>query len=338
MGQAGDAALSVVVVAPERFANVRAVVASLRAQTVQRRIELVVVAPEAGSLADAEPGELDGFHAVRTLAVGPVSNVDHATAPGLLLAQAPVVATIEDHAFPEPDWAERLLEVWRAGGPWGAVGSAIINANPGSALSWTNMLIAYGQWGEDRPGGPVAWLPAHNVSMRRDLLEPYRDRLPDLMGREGLLLKDVLQMGHRFAFAQRARIHHVNPSTLGSTASLRFDAGRLYAARRAADERWSAVKRAAYVVGGPLIPLLRFKRLRSELPRGRRPRGATGPIEPGLLLGLAFDAAGQMAGYAFGPGGAPGRLAVFEMDRMRHVTLRDRALLEPRSATAGTAA
>ncbi len=327
MPEANAPALSAVLVTAGDFAALRRTVAALRGQTVVGRIELVIVAPSAAALAGARESELAGFHSVTKVEAGPINNVDHASAPGLLRAAAPIVASIEDHAFPEPDWAEELLKVWHDGGEWGAVGSAIVNANPGSGLSWTNMLIAYGQWRQDRRAGLIDWLPAHNVSIRRDLLDAHAAELPSLLGREGLLLRRILAEGHRFGFAPNARISHVNPSRLGATAMLRFDAGRLYGARRAAEGRWNAGKRMLYIGGGPLIPLLRFKRLHAEQLGRRRPRDAAASTAPALLLGLVFDAAGQMAGYAAGAGGAPDRLAVFEMDRKRHVTRQDRALL-----------
>ena len=49
---------------------------------------------------------------------------------------------------------------------------------------------------------------------------------------------------------------------------------------------------------------------------------------PALLLGLAFDGAGQMAGYLFGAGRSPDKLAVFEMDRLQHLTARDREAID----------
>jgi hypothetical protein len=318
--------LSVVVVTPERFANVRRTVRHLRSQTVRERIELVLMAPEEAALADRAADELEGFHSVTIVPVGCIDNVDRAGASGLLRGRAPVVALIEDHAFPEPDWAERLLPAW-ARGPWAAVGSAILNANPATALSWSNLLIAYGPWDEARPAGEIEWVPAHNISLRRDLLEPYGPRLADKLGREGQLLQELAGAGHRFAFEPQARIRHVNPSSLASTAALRFDAGRLYAARRAEAENWSALKRTAYVIGGPLIPGLRFARLRRELFGGGRRRELVPRVYPGLMLGLVLDAAGQMAGYALGAGHAPQRLAVFEMDRWQHLSRRDRAAL-----------
>ena len=330
MDQDQSPALSVVVVTASHFAPLRRTIAALRRQTVASIIEIVLVAPSRSALSDMADGALDGFHSVAVHEAGPIGNVDHASAPGLLLARAPVVASIEDHAFPEPDWAEQLLDAWREYPDSGAVGCAIVNANPSSGLSWTNMLIAYGQWLESRGAGAIEWLPAHNVSLRRELLDEHGHELASLLGREGLLLRKLLAAGRRFAFAPLARICHVNPSTLRATASLRFDAGRLYGARRAADERWTAFKRLIYIGAGPLIPFVRYRRLSADLLGRTRPRDAASTTSPSLFLGLVFDAAGQMIGYAAGPGGAPRRLAVFEMDRMRHVTRQDRALFGPK--------
>ncbi len=323
-------AISAVVVTPRAFDSIRRTVASLQAQTVADCIELVVVAPEAASVED-ELAKVTGFHSIQTVAVGPVTNVDHAAAFGLLRGRAEIVASIEDHAFPAPDWAEKMLAEWTAAGDGHAcvaVGSLITNANPRSMLSWSNILLAYGQWQAGTPDGEIGWVPAHNITLRRSALTPISNNLSPMMGREGLFLKAMQKHGGRFRFASAAHIAHVNPSTLSSTAALRLDAGRLYAARRASEEHWSLLKRLFYVGIGPLIPIIRYRRMRRELFTAasglkERRHGAA------LLVGLLFDAAGQMIGYVAGAGGAPERLAVFEMDRIQHLDPYDRKLFSP---------
>ncbi len=260
--------------------------------------------------------------------MGPISNVDHAAARGLLEASAPIVASIEDHAFPEPEWAERLLEVWTE--DCVAVGSAIVNANPASGLSWTNQLIAYGQWSERVPEGEADAVALHNGSYRRSALEPLAAELPRLFNRESEVLHRLKAAGGRFRFAPRARIRHVNPSSLGSTGRLRMDAGRLYGAKRASDEGWGWGKRLTYTALGPLIPLVRYGRMRRELFAEGVSEARRGPY---VMVGLIFDAAGQMAGYLLGPGGARDRLATFEMDRLRHLNASDRRVLDPNAVS-----
>lgn len=322
--EADRPALTALVVTPGDFGNIRRTVAALAAQTVASRVELLIVAPHEG-IAEAAKGRLDAFHSVEIQVVGPIANVDHAVADHLLRARAPVVAPIEDHVFPEPEWAERLLEQWREG--CDGVAPAVVNANPRRGLSWLNLLIAYGSWAENRPEGPHEAAPVHNGSFRRDSLAPLAANLRAGWNREGGVLREMKAKGATFRFAPRARIRHLNPSSLSSTAKLRFDAGRLYAANRAADEGWGLGKRGAYAALSPLIPVVRYVRMRKDLFAGSDLSEVK--MGPWMFLGLVFDAAGQAAGYLKGAGGARDSLATFEMDRADHLSAADRREFYP---------
>lgn len=318
----GRPALSVVVVTPGRFASLRRTVRHLREQDVADRIELLVVCPEPDSLDDADAGELDGFAAVRQVPVGRITNVDLASASGIRAAQAPVVAVVEDHAFVDAGWASAVLRAHEA--PVAMVGSVIVNANPRSGLSWVNLLLAYGAWTDPARAGRVPTVAGHNFTAKTALLQGTGDDLESLLGRSGTLISDMASSGQPLVLDAAARIAHVNPSRLSATARLRFDAGRLYGATRAADGGWGALRRALYIALGWLIPAVRYPRLTAESLRSE-PFASLGPrFLPALALGLACDAAGQVAGYARGPGGSLERLAVFEMDRLQHITRRDR--------------
>ena len=315
-------ALSVVVVATDTFSRIRRTVEHLRAQTIQSQIELLIVAESEAAL-DAPAAALDGFASVHILEVGPIENVDRAQAPGIRAATADVVALVEDHAYPAPTWAEALLEAY-ASGPWSVVGSAIANANPRSSLSWANLLIGYGTMGWVDPirEGEVEFLPNHNVSYRREVIQAYDDGLEDKLVRESGFHGELRENGHRFYLAS-ARVYHVNPSRATSVWALRFAAGRLYGAQRA--DGWSPVKRLAYTAGSPLIPLVRLRRFKQDM-FDAGPHGSLWPrVAPATLLGFIADAAGQAAGYASGEGDAPEKLAAFEFYRMRHVTESDKA-------------
>ena len=314
--------MSVVLVAPSGLAGIRQTIAALRAQTVSDRLEVILVGPTAEGLADHDTDGATGFQAVRTVAVGPIDNPDRAAAHGIRLATASVVAIVEDHAYPEPEWADALLGAHRGG--WVAVGSAYTNANPATALSWANLLLAYGLWVEPVTGGEATSISRHNIAYKRDGLLAIGPELDAALGRDGGLLHRLRAGGHRLFLEPGARIRHVNPSRLLPTLALRLDAGRLSAATRARLERWSPLRRLAYVLAGPLIPLLRARPFHSKALRaGLFPR-----VYPALALCLVLDALGQMLGFALGPGDAARRLAAFEVDRMRHLTQRDRGALE----------
>ena len=314
--------LTVVVVTPLRFAQLRRTVRHLREQSVAHRVELVIVAPTEDAVADHRPGELDGFWAVEVVPVGPIPNVDKASASGVHAARASVVALVEDHAFVQPGWAEAIVRAHKSDDE--VIGSVILNANPRRMLSWVNILVAYGPWTDAVRAGTIDCLPGHNITYKRDVLTGYGEHLPERLGRDGGLLTDLAAEGARFRLEPEAAIAHVNPSVLRATVDLRFSAGRLYGHMRAEEEGWSRAKRLLYVAGGPLIPAVRFKRFHGEYFASGRRRDITPRVYPALALGLALDGIGQMAGYCAGPGGTVEKLAVFEMDRLQHITAGER--------------
>jgi len=319
--------LSVVVVSPHGFTHVRRSVRHLREQDAAGRIELVLVVPGPTALEDAEPGELEGFARVRVVHVGPVPDVDRAAGRGLLAASGRVVAVVEDHAYVQPGWATALLAAYESG-DWCSVGSVMENANPGTGLSWANLLLGYGWWVDPAGGGEMHDVPSHNGSYRRSALEPFGADLPDRMGRDGDLHDALRAAGGRMLLASGARIAHANPSLVAPTVDLRLSAGRLYSAGRAEAEGWSLPRRAAFAAAWPLVAAVRFRRLRGEhLAPGRHLAGAPPRVALGLAAALAVDALGQALGALRGPGPALDVLRTFEQDRIQHLRRRERARL-----------
>lgn len=321
-----DPLITVVLTTPTGYPTLRRTLASLAGQTIADRIEVLVVAPSEAAMAGSERFA-GAFESYRVLPHGPIDNVDRAAAPALLEARAEIVSSIEDHAFPEPDWAEEILKVWARDERTVAVGSAVLNANPQTLLSWSNIVLAYGEWTAWTPEGEIGWVAMHNASYRTAALVPHRSSFDVLFNREADIMRRLAADGGRFLFAPKARVRHLNPSNLPSTAQLRMDAARLLADNRARDGGWGKARRAAYVALSPAIPGLRYLKLRRDLfAPGRLSEVRQGPA---LLVGLLFDAAGQALGFGLGPGGARDRLATFEMDRLQHLCARDRASFAP---------
>lgn len=315
--------LSIIVVTPLDFAYIRRVVAHLSKQTIAGDIELIPVAPEPDNLADMEDVDREGFREVNPFYTHEfIENVDDAAGLVMAKGKADIVACVEDHAFPEPGWAEAILKAHE--GDWAMVGSGVVNANPGSGLSWANQLMAYGHYSEPIIGGERRIVSRHNASFKKSVLEQYGDKLPSLFIRGGGLIETLRADGHKMYLAADARIHHLNPSNFGSTTELRFFAGRLSAGSVAARERWSLPKRLVASVMSLLQPVRRFKRVAhkvfSPVQRGRLFR-----LLPAMAYTLTLDCVGQMLGCIAGPGKAGDRLASFEYDRLRHLNARDRA-------------
>jgi hypothetical protein len=315
-------ALSVVLATPGDFASLLPTMHHLRAQTARDRLEIVLVTPSADRLR-LDVASLAPFAMYQVVATGVMRSKASANAAGIRAARAEVVALAEDHCFPEPAWAAALIR--RHAEPWAAVGPVIVNANPATTISWSDLVINYGPWLESAAGGAVTSLPGHNTSYKRAALLPYGDRLADWLEAEAVLHDDLARRGERLYLEPAARVAHVNFSRPAAWRAALFHGGRVYAAARA--EQWPVARRLLYGTASPLIPLVRLHRLLRARPRMVGP--AAWRFAPVLAAGLAVDAAGQAAGYLLGSGDAIGRLARFEFDRAAHVTDEDRRVAFP---------
>jgi hypothetical protein len=143
---------------------------------------------------------------------------------------------------------------------------------------------------------------------------------------EGILLDDLRAKGHELHLEATATTNHVNISILSSFIRHAFWGGRLFAALRAQKKNWSLLRRLVYIIGFPLIPVVRlYRTLRTVRQVGRTaliPR-----VIPAILAGLLPHALGEAAGYAIGLGRTAERYSYFEMNRHLHVTPCERGLL-----------
>lgn len=310
--------ISVVLVA-EHAPKLRLVIAHLSRQSTKADLQLILVlASEFG--VDKEH-LAQTFHSYRLLLHDDVSDVDKAASLAVPLADADLLAFVEDHAFPEPDWAERIIEAHR--GDWSVVGSVYENANPKSSCSWANLLLAYGAWLEPFPAGPGP-VSRHNICFKTRVLARLGDRLWSLLGRGGGLLSELERQGESMMVCSEATVRHLNPSRLSITCLLRWKGGRLAAATRS--KNWQGWRRLLYGLASPLIPVVRLVKLWPKL----RYRGTAflAAHFPTIILALVLDGAGQMLGFLFGPGNTENELAHIESNRINHLNSHDRALFD----------
>lgn len=308
--------LSVILAAPDGYGSVRRTVAHLRAQSAVDRLELVLVLPPGSEAPVAK--ELAPFRWLERVD-SPRGSIGHANAAGVRRATAPVVVFAEDHCFPEPGWAAALIAAHRD--DWAAVGPGVRNANPSTAVSWADFFIGYGPWMLPADRSEADFLPGHNSSYKRSELLACGGRLDDLLEAETLLHWELRQRGRRLLLEPAAAVAHTNFSLWRSWMPIQYFAGRLFGGSRA--QTMPAWKRAVYVVGSPLIPLVRLARIGRQAFRAEHMTRFLVTV-PALTVGLALDGIGQFIGYLVGIGGARARVANYEYRRIDHVTEHDR--------------
>lgn len=311
--------MAVVVITPDRYATIRKTIRHLRAQKVCGHLEIIIVAPSTRELA-LDESEMSQFYRHKVIEVGTVNSTARARACGARAASASVVAFAEDHAFPAPGWAEALIKRHRE--DWAAVAPVMTNANPRSITSWANLLIEYAEWLDPAEGGEREHLPGHNGSYKRDVLLAYGDRLEAMLDAESILHWDLRAKGHKLYLEPAARTFHQNFSMQSPSLTLRFNGGRLFASARA--RHWTRWRRALFTCASPLIPFVRCLRITRELFKPGRPRPLLPRLLPALFVGLIFDGAGEMTGYALGAGRSMAKLSDMEFHRERYLAAHDR--------------
>jgi Glycosyl transferase family 2 len=313
-------ALSIILVTIGGYEIVHKAIQALCAQTVRDQLELVLLAPSREALGAMENG--NAFHSVQLIEVGKIQTLAAARLAGIRAARAPLVALAEDHAFPEPGWAEALLEGHKQG--WAGVGPVFLNANPG-LLSWISVTMDYGRWLDPAAGGETDDIPGHNSAWKRALLLEYGADLERLLSAPTIMHWDLRSKGYTVWLEPAAKVRHVNVTRWQSFFFDHFHGARIFAAVRAHPWPWS--RRLLYAAATPILTTRRISEWRGHIRRiGLEPelfpRGWPVLLASALVCGL-----GEMTGYLFGAGNAEERVLKYDAHRAGHVKRRERALL-----------
>ncbi|MBT5872129.1 MAG: glycosyltransferase, partial [Candidatus Latescibacteria bacterium] len=146
--------LSVVMVVGSARSQAQSVVDALYAQTRPDDMEIVIVDIAAvGTL----PLRTEPTVYTKYILQPGVEFWGKARTEGVQHASAAVVAFLEDHCWPEPDWADALIEAHQQ--PWASVGYAVKNGSPDTYLYRAALLADYGLWAHPARGGPTKLLP-----------------------------------------------------------------------------------------------------------------------------------------------------------------------------------
>ncbi len=288
--------ISAILYAPLGLLSVRKTISHLQSQSGVE-IELVLLQPEGSP----EPAEDLAPLTVQAVSVPRGLTTAECWALGVKMARSPVVVFTEDHCFPEPGWAEALVEAHREE-KWYAVGPAAENANDSTLLSRADMLMSFLD-PLTNPEGPAPALMGHNTSYKKSVLEA----LPVETLISGLRCELLLHSSwgpDRCLHLPDARVRHVNISKPLPFLLHKFTGGVVFGAERCA--RWSALKRAVYLGGSCAIPALRLQRILTRLsPLGPARKNHLRASWPWLIPALILHAAGEALGYLLGPAVSP---------------------------------
>ena len=301
--------MSAILLTPHKASRLQTTLEYVRRQSIAAQLEIILVAPTASEL-EPDQSAMEGFHSVQVVEMGRAFTLGEGYVAAIRQAKAPIVVMCEDHSWPAPDWAERLLAAHAQ--PFAAVGPALTNANPESRVGWSDLFVCFGPWVHPAASGTLPSLAGHNTSYKRDILLNYGDDLVSMLEPEVLLHARLCEAGHQLFLEGEAKTAHVNFSSVRALVIKQTLAGRRYASHRS--RRWPLRRRLLYFAGSPLLPFVGLRRTLRQARRPGRYPGSPLTLVPAMLVGLAAHALGEMAGYGFGGGDAAVQISRFEMN------------------------
>jgi hypothetical protein len=223
-------------------------------------------------------------------------------AMGLRQARGKVVALLEDHATPSPDWCPAVLEAHR--GPEAAIGGAVENGI-NRVLNWAVYYCDFGRYQNPVPGGPAEFLSDSNVSYKREALAQVKDRWYDAF-HETSVNWELRRRGELLRLEPRMVVYQTRQGLRFLPALReRYVWGRSFAGTRARE--LGLPRRAVFVVLSFFLPVVLTWRIVRQAVAKRRYLDRLVLALPLILLLETIWSFGELVGYITGGTGGPGR-------------------------------
>lgn len=181
---------------------------------------------------------------------------DELRAHGASAARGEIVAFLEDHVCPKPEWCEEVCEAHRMN--YAAIGGAIENGID-SAINWANYFCDLGKYQNPVPGGASDFVSLVNASYKRKALDSVRyiwhERFNETVVNQALkaqgeilaLSTNIIVTQHRTDLSLQTALHEF------------FIWGRSFATTRS--KFISSARRFVYALLSPALPIVLMLRM-----------------------------------------------------------------------------
>jgi hypothetical protein len=219
---------------------------------------------------------------------------DELRARGLALAHGNIIALIEDHGIPAPDWSAYIDATLRP--PFAAVGGAIENGVE-RPLNWAVYFCDFLRYQNPVQAGESAFASDANIAYRRAALESIRPVWQESFY-EPAVNEALRSRGEIVALAPDVVLYqHRQGLRFGSALKERFVWGRSYAALRG---KLAPRRRLLWALFSPALPVLLLARMTAMAWKKRRTFAPFLKVLPLTGMLLITWAMGELAGYATG--------------------------------------
>lgn len=239
------------------------------------------------------------FHPTRMSVDAPArlshEHFDELRSVGLHLARGKIIALLVDHEAPAPDWCCKMLEAHTL--PHAAIGGAVENRID-RPINWATYFFDFGRYQMPLKSGASLFLTDVNIAYKRHALdrirpvwehsfhEPHIHAALLANGETLWLSSDIIVYQNRLKLALPEVIRE------------RRVWGRYFAGNRLAGK--GLLKRAAYCVLSPAVPVIILTKMVSNVLKKKRLRRKFFQVLPYTLLLTFAWSWGEFTGYLTG--------------------------------------
>jgi hypothetical protein len=219
-------------------------------------------------------------------------------------AHGEIVALLEDHCVPDPDWCARIIAAHQRNAA--AIGGSVEKGFPpgrshDSALNWAVYMTDYSRYMNPLPEGPTHALTDCNVTYKRAALDEVRDVWANEF-HENIVNGRLEERGHELWLDPRIIVREHRPLSISSAARDRYAFGRLFASTRV--ENAPLARRLVYAGASVIMPPVLALRAAGNLRQRRRHTEQIARCMPALLFVASVWMLGEMVGYLTGSPGS----------------------------------
>ncbi len=287
--------MSVIIVSYRSRATIRAVLASLREQTVQG-FQTVLV----DSSADCSAEELASeYPEIRVIAVAERMYPGQARNLGIRSARGKLVAFVDADCLAEPDWVEQILAAHND--PKNAsrmiIGGSVGVANPENEVGWASFFCEFSPWLRSGQARVLEDVPTCCYSMKREAFDRYGPFAEDGYCSDTILNWRAKADGQAPLFVPEIHVRHINPGDWRRILAKQGMHGERFGEVRAREQDWGRWRALGYALAAPLLPLVIYFRIASRACREASYRWRFLRATPLLIMVLGAWGLREAFGY-----------------------------------------
>lgn len=283
--------LSVVVVSLGDATALASMISALASEVDGAKVEVIVPAPPRVERLLQGVVPLPAWVRVVPLAEGD-DDTWRMRARGAAAAQAPVIATLEDHALPTIGWASEVLHA-HASAAHAAIGGVVEKSRPDGMAGWAMYFFDYARYIPPQEAGARRYLTACNVSYKRSALRDIASVWAVTM-HETEVHFALVSRGHTLWLDPRLVVRQRRVISLGGGIRELGRHGRLYGSDVA--RTLTRTGRLLRIAGIPLVPVVHMARSLQHPLRSPEMRGGYLLALPALVAYSVAWALGEGAG------------------------------------------